>query len=251
MRIIVGLATFATIGGALMVVASAVAQPPGRPDGGRGGGGGGGGPADATGFINRMLTLDANQDGQLSKDEVTDPRLMALFERADTIKDGVVTKEELKTAFDKESAGNGQGGPGGRGPEGGGPGGPEGRGPGGPGGPGGQGGPGGPGGPGMGGPPPIGQVMPGGVQEMLRLSNEQRASIAALQKDDDKRLAKILNADQKRQLEEMKTRGPGGPGGPEGFGPPPGGPGGPGGNRGRDGGPGGPPNGRPKRPPGT
>ena len=234
MRTLIALATFATIGGALMVVASAVAQPPGRPDGGRGESG----PAlEASRFINRMMTFDANQDGKLSKDEVTDFRLSALFERADIDKDGIVTKEELKALIDKEYASLGIGGPGGRGPGGGGPGGR------------GQGGPGGPGGPGMGGPSPIGQVLPGRAQEMLNLSSDQKASIAALQKDVDKRLAEILTADQKKQLEEMKNRGPGGP---DGFGPPPGGPGGPGGNRGREGGPGGPPGepGRPRRPSG-
>ena len=229
MRTLIGLGMFATIGGALLVVASAVAQPPGRPDGGRGESG----PAlESSKFINRMMTYDANQDGKLSKDEVTDARLSALFDRADADKDGRVTKDELKTLVDKEYASLGIGGPGGRGPGGGGPGGPGGR------------GPGGPGGPEIGGPLSIGQVLPGRVQEILNLSSDQKSSIAALQKDVDKRLAEILTADQKQQLEELKNRGPGG------FGPPPGGPGGPGGNRGRDGGPGGPPGepGRPRRP---
>ena len=225
MRTLIGLATFATIGGALLVVASAVAQPPGRPDGGRGESG----PAlEASKFITRMMTYDANQDGKLSKDEVTDARLSAIFGRADTDKDGFVTKEEMKTLIDKEYASPGIGGPGGRGPGGGGPGGAGGRGPG---------GPGGPGGPEVGGPSPISQVLPSRVQDALNLSSDQKASVLALQKDVDKRLAEILTADQRQQLEELKNRGPGGPGGP-------------GGNRGRDGGPGGPPGepGRPRRP---
>jgi hypothetical protein len=39
-----------------------------------------------------MMALDKNKDGKLTRDEVTDPRLLRLFEQADTNQDGVVTK---------------------------------------------------------------------------------------------------------------------------------------------------------------
>ena len=243
MRIFNGLSIMALLflGTAMAFMATADAQPPGRPggrgEGGRGGEGGGGG-GDATSFVARLMAFDANKDGQLSKDEVTDTRLVALFERADTNKDGILTKEELTADFNKESASLGGGG-GGR------------RGPGGPGG----GGPGGPGGRGPGGPP-IGQVMPAQVQDMLNLTDAQRKKLDALQKHVDSQLAEILTKDQKQELDRIASSGPGRPGGPggpggdrEGFGPPSG-PGGPGGRGGREGGPGGAPGaeGRPRRP---
>jgi hypothetical protein len=232
------------LGMATAFASTADAQPPGRPDGGGRGEGGRGG--DATSYVTRMMSFDTNKDGQLSKDEVTDTRLLALFERVDVNKDGIVTKDELTADFHKESANLGPGGPGG-----GRRGGPEGSGPGGPGGPGGR-GFGGPGGPGR--PPRIGQVMPPPVQEMLNLNDAQKKKIEDLQKHVDQQLSEILTKEQKQELEQLASRGPGGQGGPgrpggdrEGFGPPPGGPGG---NRGREGGPGGPPGaeGRPRRP---
>jgi hypothetical protein len=209
--ILPGVVTFA--------VSIAGAQPPGRPDDGRSNGQP---AADASTFITRMMTFDANQDGKLSRDEVTDARLVSLFDRADANQDGFATKDELTSVYNKESATSG-GGPGGGF-------GPPGRGPGGPG--------------GMGGPPPIGQVLSPHFQDMLKLSQVQKKKIEALQKLVDNKLDQILNEDQKQQLEGMRHRGPGGPDGDRGrFGPPVGG--GPGGNRG------GPPGdrGRPQRPP--
>ena len=41
------------------------------------------------------MAFDKNKDGKLTKDEITDPRLHRLFDRADADKDGVVTREEL------------------------------------------------------------------------------------------------------------------------------------------------------------
>ena len=206
----------------IVAVAMVSAQPPGGPGGERRQRNDG---AAASASVARMMTLDTNKDGKLSKDEVSDSRLAALFERADADHDGILTKEELIADFSKEAASSG------------------GRGPGGPGGfPGG--GPGGPGGPGMGGPPPLGQVLPTRAQDELQLSKSQREKIDALQKHVDEQLAKILTDDQKKQFEEMRSRGPRGPGGPGGgFGPP----GGPGGDRGRNGGPPGE-GGRPRRP---
>jgi len=91
------------------------------------------------------------------------------------------------------------------------------------------------GGPGMGGPgggpgggftmrlPPPGDVLPPPVQDMLQLTPYQKKQLAALQKEVDASLEKLLTEDQRKQLKEMRERGPGG------FGPPGGGPGGPGG----------------------
>jgi len=245
--------------GLLLAASWAMAQPPRQgggpgtgPEGARGGG-------DATTFVSRLMELDKNQDGKLSKDEVTDRRLQSLFERADADKDGIVTKDELTALFNREVSQAGsrggppeQGGPGGRGGPGAGPredGGPGGRG--GPGGgPGGQGGFGGGqggfgGGQGRGfGPPQPGTILPPFLQEELRLSEEQRKQLDELQKDVFAKLDKILTADQKKQMDEMRNRGPGGggprAGGPGGFG---GGRGGPGGGQGQPS-----PEGRPRRP---
>ena len=98
-------------------------------------------PSAEAELVVKMMAFDKNKDGVLTKDEITDERLLKLFERADKNKDGKVTKEELIALVAAEGAGGerGPGGPGGeRGP--GGPGGERG-----PGGPGGERGPGGPG----------------------------------------------------------------------------------------------------------
>jgi EF hand len=173
-------------------------------------------------IVTKMMAFNKKNDGKLTKDEVTDPRLHRLFDQADANKDGVVTKEELMALAAKLEADvgpGGPGGPGGRGPGGGGPGGPGG----------------GPGGRGPGGPP-LGQVMPEFVQDNLKLTNDQKKQLADLQKELDAKLDKILTDDQKKQYKEMKDNpGRGGPGGPGGRGPVgPGGrgPGGPGGGPG-------------------
>lgn len=231
---------------ALAVVCQATAQPPER----RGEDPGKQKNKDYSSapIVVRMMAFDKNGDGKLTKDEVTDERLHRLFERADTNKDGVVTKEELMAlaaimeseasqAGGRGGPGDGPGGfggPGGRGPGAGqGPGGPGGRGGPGGGGPGGQGGPGG-----FGGPPQPGVILPARLQDMLKLTADQKKQLDDLQKDVDSKLAKILTGDQKNQLKNLRDngpggRGPGGPGGPGGRGP-----GGPGG--GGPGGPGGP-----------
>jgi len=172
---------------------------------------------DTKGFVDRMMAFDKNKDGKLTRDEITDERLLRLFDRADSNKDGVVTKEELEALAAKEMQGGGRG-PGGRF--------------GGPGGPGG-----GPAGPGpFGGPPPVGQVLPPFLRDELELTDAQKMKLDDLQKEVDHKLAKILTDDQKKKLQELRERGPfgpgglfgrfGGAGGPGGFGPPPGGPGG-------------------------
>jgi hypothetical protein len=162
----------------LGLVAPALAQPPGR-------GGGRGETVDA--FVAKMMVFDKNGDGRLSRDEITDPRLLRLFERADADKDGVVTREELVALYEKE---NDTGRAGSRerpeGPFGGPPG-------------------------GRGGPPRPGQVLPPFAEGQLDLTDDQKRQIAELQKEVDGRLDAILTADQKARLLEMRGRGPGGP----------------------------------------
>jgi hypothetical protein len=196
------------------VAAASPAQPPkGKKGDPKGSKGGQSAEAMAEDIIARMMAFDKNKDGKLTRDEITDPRLLRLFDRADTNKDGVVTQEELKalaTQMATEAAAEGGGfGPGGKG---------------------GKGGKGGfgPGGKGGFGPPRPGQILPPFLQNMLNLTDDQKKQLDTLQREVDEKLGKILTADQKKQLQEM--RGPGGPGGkppPPGgdFPPPPGGPG--------------------------
>jgi hypothetical protein len=70
---------------------------------------------------------------------------------------------------------------------------------------------GGPGG--FGGPPRPGEILPGFLQGMLRLSPEQKKELEGLQKEVDAKLGKILTAAQQEQLKEMpRGFGFGGPG---------------------------------------
>ncbi len=202
-------------------------------------------------LVSRMLTFDKNKDGQLAREEITDSRLLRVFDRADANHDGVVTRDELTAWATKaaaEDAGRARaGGPPDGGPPGFGPGGP---GPGGPG-PGGFGGPGGGpgrrggfggggfggggfGGRGFGGFGPRtkpGQLMSPTLMDTLKLTDEQKKQAAELQKHVDEQLGTILTAKQKQRLKDLQSGGMG-PGGPGGFGP---------GRRGR----GGPPDGAP------
>ena len=172
-------------------------------------------------IVTRLMAFDKNKDGKLTRDEITDPRLLRLFDQADTNKDGVVTREELTALAAKLDADmpQGRGGPGG--PPGGfgdGPGALGDQGGPGPRGPGFRGAPGGFGGP----PPQPGIVLPPRLQNELQLTDEQTKQVSELQKDVDARLAKILTEDQMNHLKQMRQRGPGGRdrrGGPDG-GPP-------------------------------
>src|SRR5579863_8385593 len=92
----------------LAVAATLVAQGP-PPPGGRGGRGG---RDVVAASVSRMMEFDADEDGKLSKSEVTDPRLVPLFERADADQDGVVTKDELTALFKQEASSLPAGGPG-------------------------------------------------------------------------------------------------------------------------------------------
>jgi len=131
----------------LLIAASSAATAQG-PGGGRAGPSG---PADAADLVARMMAFDADKDGSLTKAEVTDERLLRLFNRADANKDGVVTKDELTGLAAKEHTED-RGGPGGGGPGGGGRGG-------------------GRGGPMMGFPRP-GEVLPPMLQQRLGLTRE-------------------------------------------------------------------------------
>jgi EF hand len=154
-------------------------------------------------IVARLMAFDKNKDGKLTRDEITDERLLRMFDRADANKDGVVTKDELVALAKQlvaDDAANGFGRSG-------------------------FGFPGGPGGPGgFGGPPRPGQILPPFLQEELGLSADQKKQIAELQKEVDAKLDKILTDAQKQQLKEMRPRfgppprrgrrGPGGPNGP-------------------------------------
>lgn len=160
-------------------------------------------------IVTRMMAFDKKHDGKLIRDEITDERLLRLFDQADANKDGVVTREELtalaaKLDADAPQERGGPGGPGG--PPGGFDGGPRGR-----------------GGPrGFGPPPRPGEVLPPMLQERLQLTDEQKRQVAELQKEVDAKLARILTSEQMDQLKRMRQRGPGrGPGGPGGPGGPP------------------------------
>src|SRR3954469_24791844 len=88
-----------------------------RPEGGLGG--------DAVDdLLVRMMAFDQDKDGKLIKSEITDERLLRLFDRADADKDGTVTKEELIALATREAPSSRGGFPGGPGGPGGGPGGP-------------------------------------------------------------------------------------------------------------------------------
>ena len=161
-------------------------------------------PAVNPSIVEYLMSFDKNKDGKLTREEVTDARVLRLFDRADTNKDGVVTRDELTALaaqMDAEIKQEGErGGPGGRGFDG-----PGVRGPGGPG--------------RFGGPPRPGEILPGPLQERLGLTAEQRNQLRTLQQDVDSKLGKILTDEQKRQLREMREGfGPGGRG--PGDGPP-------------------------------
>jgi hypothetical protein len=95
------------------------------------------------------------------------------------------------------------------------------------------------------GPPRAGEILPGFLQDTLKMTAEQKKELAELQKEIDSKLEKLLTAEQNKQLKELREGkfGPPGfggpmvvaPGGPKGFGPgapvpaPGGGFGGPGG----------------------
>jgi hypothetical protein len=54
----------------------------------------------------------------------------------------------------------------------------------------------------------LGKLFPPHVRDELRLTPEQAKQLAELEQDVRARLEKILTADQKRQIEEMRPPGP-------------------------------------------
>src|SRR5256885_6149109 len=94
---------------AAALLSQAGAQPPGdagkqKKDAGR------------SSIVTRMMAFDKNKDGKLTRDEITDSRLLRLFDRADANKDGAVTKGELTALAEKIEAEEGGAGGGGFGP---------------------------------------------------------------------------------------------------------------------------------------
>ncbi|QEL18014.1 EF-hand domain-containing protein [Limnoglobus roseus] len=175
--------------GLFLTLSQTDAHPPPGKKGGGGPPGSGGKAASVDDMVQRLMAFDANKDGKLTKEELGDERLNALFDRADAQKHGYVTKDELAALLTKEAAAvSTGGGPGGGGPSGGGP-------------PGGR-------------PrPQPGQVLSSGLQDELQLTAVQKKELAQIQKTVDDALGKILTAEQKSQLEGMQ-RGPGNGGPP-------------------------------------
>lgn len=138
--------------------------------------------------------LDTDHDGVISTEELKNA--VQSLKKLDKNKDGKLTEEEMRP----------EGGPG-RPP------GPDG-GPGGRPGPGreGPGGRGGPGGAGRGEP----GLLPPFAREQLKLSDQQEKQIADLEKDARDKLMRILTPEQRKQMEELRARGPGGPPGDRG-----------------------------------
>src|SRR5262245_23605923 len=91
------------------------AQPPGKKDD-KGGKGGKGGNESVDDFVAKLMAFNNAKDGKLTKAELTDTRLHALFDRADTKKNGFVTRADLEALFSRENVqgGYGKGGPGGK-----------------------------------------------------------------------------------------------------------------------------------------
>jgi hypothetical protein len=135
--------------------------------------------SSADAFVARMMAFDLNHDGKLTRAEITDERLLTVFEDADANHDGIVTADELKAYYAKESASNQSREPGGTGGRGGGRGGRGGF-----------------------GPPQAGQVVPGFLRGRLNLSAEQQRQLDALQKEVDAKLGRILTSDQKQLLKQ-------------------------------------------------
>ena len=173
----------------IAVLAFSISLAEAQPGGGKKEKGGKGSTETVDEFVKKLMAFNKGKDGKLTKEELTDKRLHALFDRADANKDGVVTREELEALFTKETVVGG-GDKGDKGDKGkGGFGDKKGKGP-------------------KGGPQP-GVVLPAFVQDALDLTDAQRKQVADLQKDVDARLDKILTDEQRAQLRAMREKGPG------------------------------------------
>lgn len=162
----------------------------GPPPGGPGGPGGVG--MNPQELMKRLAALDTNGDGALTSNEVTDPGLLGLMQRADSNGDGSVTQAEVEAVLSGQG-GQQTGGGGVMGPP-----------------------------PGMNGmkPPRPGEILPEFMQQQLQMTAEQKQQLALLQLQVDAQLKQILSADQIALLQSAAP--PGGPGGPGGFGAGPG-----------------------------
>jgi len=137
----------------------------GPPPGGQGGQGGVAiNPQD---LLKRLAVLDTNGDGALTSNEVTDPGLLGLMQRADANGDGSVTQAEVEAVFSGRAGQAGQNGGGNMmGPP-----------------------------PGMKRPRP-GEILPDFMQQQLQMTSEQQQQLAILQQQVDAQLKQILTADQ-------------------------------------------------------
>jgi hypothetical protein len=179
----------------MLLLAASVTEA--QPGGKKGDKGGKGGSETVDEFVAKLMAFNKAKDGKLTKEELTDKRLHALFDRADTNKDGVVTRAELEVLFQKEKLEGGGfgGGFGDKGDK--------------------------KGFKGKGGPPQPGVILPSFIQDTLKLTDSQKKQIADLQKEVDGKLDKILTAEQKTQLREMSMQKGFGPPGGDKKGPPP------------------------------
>ncbi len=158
-------------------------------------------------IVSRLLSFDRNRDGALTRNEMSDSRLLPIFERYDSNKDASLTREEIIAGAEADSPGSTTAAPaapqqpatfGGEGkpmiarPTGIG---------------------------GGGAPSPltkanspsvafpdgltrVGQVVPDDIKESLELSDKQKKQIDDLEKDIASRLDRILNAKQAQLLKD-------------------------------------------------
>ncbi|GAA4430892.1 EF-hand domain-containing protein [Bremerella cremea] len=233
-----------TMVGAAFATANAQGREGGGPRGPREGQRGGGERQfNPEVMIERIMGLDKDGDGKITKEEAGESRAAGMIERADADKDGAVTKEELTKMFergpgDRQGPPRGEGdrpqmrrgegdrpGPqrdgerGPRGPRDGDR--PEGDRPEGARGPR-EGGRPGPGGPGQrGGARPEGPtrggfdgasmgpgMLPGFVMNRLDLSDEQKRELRALQEEMQKKFQSILTEEQRDKLKDMARNRP-------------------------------------------
>jgi hypothetical protein len=158
-------------------------------------------------IVSRLLSFDRNRDGALTRNEISDTRLIPIFERYDSNKDASLTREEIIAGAEADSPGSTTAEPVASQP----PAtfGSEGR-------------------PmisrptgvgGGGAPTPVtkannpsaafpdglsrvGQVVPDDIKEALELSDKQKKQIDDLEKDIASRLDRILNAKQAQLLKD-------------------------------------------------
>lgn len=88
-----------------------------QPGGKKGDKKGGGINETASQFADKVMAFNKAKNGKLTKEELTDTRLHGLFDRADTNKDGFVTREELEALHAREFVSGGGDGKKGKGPK--------------------------------------------------------------------------------------------------------------------------------------